>query len=60
MQGKTATQAPAVPKKNLLCCDMLRHASSRRWGVPNFLKAANVAKTQNQTQRNASPNTLQR
>ena len=25
-------QAPTVPQKNLLCCGMLQHASSRWWG----------------------------
>ena len=32
----TPDQAPTVPRKNLLCCGMLQHASSRRVGVPKF------------------------
>ena len=42
------------------CRGMPRHASSRRWGVPEFSKSYKSGKTQNQTQKTASPDTLQR
>ena len=43
-------QAPTVPKKNLLCCGMLRRASSRWWGVIKFSKSCKSGKPGNQIQ----------
>ena len=42
------------------CGGMRWHASHRRWGVRKFSKGYKSGKTQNRTQRNASPDTPQR
>ena len=59
-EEKGHRQAPTVPREYFLCRGMLRHASSHWWEVTQFSKSFNGGKAQQQTQRNASDDTLQR